>query len=247
MPVASPRFSVCSSAFEEEEMFRRQMITTLCLVFFAAGLVLAQAASTTPASKEPAATPAAPRRASSPAGTAATQVGGKWVNPESEERRYTGGRWIEITYSRPILRGRSNIFGKGADYGKTVLAGAPVWRAGANVTTRLKTEVPLEIGGKKLAPGEYDIFVDLKESGWTLIVSTQPYQEKYDPNDKVKTWGAYGYDPKNDVLRAPMKMVTPANSLDQFTIGFVNMTDKGGAIAMGWETTGAVVPFTVGP
>ena len=48
--------------------------------------------------------------------------------------------------------------------------GAPVWRAGANQTTRLKTEVPLEIGGKKLAPGEYSLFVDLKEGGWTLIV-----------------------------------------------------------------------------
>ena len=229
-------------------MFRRQMITASCLLFFAAGLVLAQAASTTPASKEPAATPAAPRRASSPAGTAATQVGGAWsAATKDAEPRYSGGKWIEIVYSRPILRGRTEIFGKGADYGKKVNAGAPVWRAGANQTTRLKTEVPLEIGGKKLAAGEYSLFVDLREGGWTLIVSTQPYQEKYDPNDKVKTWGAYGYDPKNDVLRAPMKMVTPANSLDQFTIGFVNMTDKGGAIAMGWETTGAVVPFTVGP
>ena len=193
------------------------------------GIALGQTTSTTTAT---APKPSAPRRAASPSGTAATQVGGKW---------------IEIVYSRPILRGRTDIFGKGADYGKKVNAGAPVWRAGANQTTRLKTEVPLEIGGKKLAPGEYSLFVDLKEGGWTLIVSTQPYQEKYDPNDKVKTWGAFGYDPKNDVLRAPMKMVTPANSLDQFTIGFVNMTDKGGAIAMGWETTGAVVPFTVGP
>jgi hypothetical protein len=192
-------------------------------------------------------TPAAPRRAASPAGTAATQVGGAWSTPADKdaEPRYSGGKWIEIVYSRPILRGRSDIFGKGADYGKKVNAGAPVWRAGANQTTRLKTEVPLEIGGKKVAPGEYSLFVDLKEGGWTLIVSTQPYQEKYDAADKVKTWGAYGYDTKYDVARAPMKMVTPANSFDQFTIGFVNMTDKGGAIAMAWETTGAVVPFTV--
>jgi hypothetical protein len=39
--------------------------------------------------------------------------------------------------------------------------------------------------------------------------------------------------------------VTPAVSIDQFTIGFVNMTDKGGAIGIGWEKTGALVPFTV--
>ena len=58
-----------------------------------------------------------------------------------------------------------------ADYGKVVSDSTPVWRAGANQTTKLKTEVPLEIGGKRLAPGEYDLFVDLKEPAWTLIVS----------------------------------------------------------------------------
>jgi hypothetical protein len=218
-------------------MLRRHGLIA-ALTLLAGGFALAQ----TPT---PATTPSAPRRSASPPGTAATQVGGKWTNPESEERRYGGGKWIEITYSRPILRGRTDIFGKGADYGKTVLAGAPVWRAGANQTTRLKTEVPLEIGGKKLEAGEYSLFVDLKEGDWTLIVSTQPYQEKYDPNEKVKTWGSFGYDKKYDVVRAQMKLMTPAVSIDQFTIGFVNMTDKGGAIAMGWDRTAAVVPFTV--
>jgi hypothetical protein len=149
---------------------------------------------------------------------------------------------------RPQTRGEPVRHGSHpADYGKKVLAGAPIWRAGANVTTQLKTEAPLEIGGKRLAPGEYSLFVDLKEGGWTLVVSTQPYQEKYDKSEKAKTWGAYNYDPKFDVVRAPMKMTTPAFSFDQFTIGFVNMTDKGGAIAMAWEKTGAVVPFTIVP
>ncbi|HEY6148053.1 MAG TPA: DUF2911 domain-containing protein, partial [Thermoanaerobaculia bacterium] len=226
-------------------MHRRQWILATALM---AGGAVAFAQTTTPAagaSATPAA-PAAPRRAASPSGTAATQVGGTWSAPDKDgNQRYSGGKWIEIEYSRPMLRGRADIFGKGADYGKKVNAGAPVWRAGANQTTKLKTEVPLEIGGKRLAPGEYDLFVDLKEPAWTLIVSTQPTQEKYDPNDKTKIWGAYGYDSKFDVVRVPMTMVKPAVSHDQFTIGFVDMTDKGGKIAMGWEKTGAMVPFTV--
>jgi Protein of unknown function (DUF2911) len=187
-----------------------------------------------------------PRRPLSPAGTAATMVGGTWSAPnEKGERKFTTGKWIEITYSRPMLRGRTAIFGKGADYGKAVNDGAPLWRAGANQTTTLKTEVPLEIGGKRLEPGEYSMFVDLKESAWTLVLSKQPRQEKYDENEKMKTWGAYNYDVKYDVARVPMSMVTPKVSLDQFTIGFVDMTDQGGKIAMGWEKTGAVVPFKV--
>jgi hypothetical protein len=187
------------------------------------------------------------RRPMSPPGTASAMVGGKWGAPDKDgERPYTGGKWVEVIYSRPMLRGRTNIFGKGADYGKAVNAGAPVWRAGANQTTKLKTEVPITIGGKKLEPGSYDLFVELKETGWTLIVSTQPTQEKYDQNDKTKIWGAYGYDPKFDVVRVPMTMMTPAVSIDQFTIGFVDMSDAGGKLAMGWEKTAAVVPFTIG-
>jgi hypothetical protein len=188
------------------------------------------------------------RKPLSPAGTASAMVGGKWGAPDKDgERSYSGGKWIEVTYSRPMLRGRTGIFGKGADYGKAIDAGAPVWRAGANQTTKLKTEVPLTIGGKKLDAGTYDLFVELKETGWTLIVSTQPTQEKYDANDKTKIWGAYGYDPKFDVVRVPMTMMTPAVSIDQFSIGFVDMADAGGKLAMGWDKTAAVVPFTVAP
>ena len=201
-------------------------------------LLLAGAVAATAQDKKPA----------SPAGTAATVVGATFSAPDKDgERHATGGKWIEISYSRPILRGRTDIFGKGADYGKTVNGGAPVWRAGANQTTRLTTEAPLMLGGKKIAPGTYDLFVELKEGAWTLIVSTQPTQEKYDSNDKTRIWGAYGYDPKFDVVRVPMTMMTPAVSIDQFTIGFVDMTNTGGKLAMGWDKTAAVVPFTVAP
>ncbi|MEW5848344.1 MAG: DUF2911 domain-containing protein [Myxococcota bacterium] len=186
------------------------------------------------------------KRPASPQGTAAAVVGGKWSEPDkSGERSYSGGKWIEVTYGRPILRGRANIFGSGADYGKTVLAGAKVWRAGANATTRLTTEAPLMIGGKRVEPGTYSVFVELKEGAWTLIVSTQPAAERYDPNDKTKIWGSYGYDPKFDVVRVPMQMETLPHAVEQFTISFVDMTEGGGKLMLAWEKTGATVPFTL--
>src|SRR3954447_12048988 len=85
-------------------------------------------------------------RVASPAGTSATQLG-------------ANGKWLEITAGRPIKRGR-DLWGSGADYGKPLLGGgAKVWRAGANVSTRLKTEAPLEIGGKPVPAGEYSLFI----------------------------------------------------------------------------------------
>src|SRR5688572_19623866 len=79
----------------------------------------------------------------SPRGTAAIQVGGTWSGT-GDARRYTGGSWITVDYGRPILRGHESIFGSGAEYGNTVNPDSPIWLAGANATTRLTTQVPLE-------------------------------------------------------------------------------------------------------
>jgi hypothetical protein len=214
---------------------RAVVITTAAALVVAGSALFAQQAAA------PAPMPASPR------GTAATQVSGQWVTAKpGDTPRYRDGKWIVVDYGRPILRGRTEIFGSGADYGKTVNAGAPVWRAGANQTTRFKTEAPLVFAGKTLPAGEYSVFVDLKPGAWTLIFSNQPFQTKYDPSNKVETWGSDNYDPKFDVLRVPMKTVIGATSVDQFSIGFTDMTQQGGTLSMWWEKTAASVAFTVG-
>lgn len=181
----------------------------------------------------------------SPAGQAAIQVGGKWDKTPEGGQTYRDGKWIVVDYGRPLLRGRTEIFGSGADYGKFVNAGAPVWRAGANDTTRLTTQVPLQIGGKTIAPGVYNVFVDLKPGNWTLVLSTQPVQEKFDPNDKVRLSGATNYDAKFDVLRAPMSVRTADASTEQFTVGFTNVSDSRVTMTMAWDRTLATVDLTV--
>lgn len=209
----------------------------LALVVIAV-LLLARQAQQTPPAPRTAGLPASPR------GLAATQVGGRWVESKpGAGTSYTDGKWITVDYGRPILRGRQDIFGSGADYGKKVNAGAPVWRAGANQTTRLRTDVPLVLAGQTLPPGEYSVFVDLKPDAWTLILSRQPYQRVYDPKNTTDTWGSFNYNASFDVLRAPMTLTKGAWSVNQFTIEFVNMTDEGGALAMLWERDIASVDF----
>src|SRR5688572_12636396 len=124
-------------------------------------------------------------------GQASTQVGGEWVKGERGQT-YQGGKWIDVTYGRPVLRQRTNIFGTGADYGKSLYAGAPLWRAGSDQSTRFKTEVPLTIGGKPLPAGEYTMYIGLAEKEWTLVLSNWPAQQKYDKANTTELWGAYG-------------------------------------------------------
>jgi hypothetical protein len=200
----------------------------VCGVVMAMGVALAAQAPTT--------------RSASGRGQASTQVGGEWVKGE-RSTTYQGGKWIDVTYGRPVLRQRANIFGTGADYGKGLYAGAPLWRAGADVSTRFKSEVALNIGGKALPAGEYTMFIALSEKEWTLVFSTWPIQVKYDPNNKTELWGAYNYTPDKDVLRAPMKVEALPFSVDEFTISFVDVTKTGGRLAVMWDKTMGSVAF----
>src|SRR5947208_9180847 len=84
----------------------------------------------------------APARPLSPAGSTQAQVLGRWVKGDRPsfavgQERYVDGKWLEITYGRPALRGR-DVFGSGASYGKALIdlpfgewGPPPVWRAGA--------------------------------------------------------------------------------------------------------------------
>jgi hypothetical protein len=181
------------------------------------------------------------KRIPSPPGSSATEVGGK----HNEREGYVSGRWIEITYGRPIKRGR-DLFGP-PDYPDFLGDGADVWRAGANVSTQLKNEVPIVIGGKTIAPGVYTVFIDLKvDDRWTLIVSSWRAQTTYDEKNKAAIFGAYEYTPDKDVVRAPMQVEQLTHSFDQLSWQFLDMTEQGGRLALIWDKKLASVPFTVG-
>ena len=90
------------------------------------------------------------------------------------------------------------------------------------------------------------MFIDLKPNNWTLIISTWKAQTRYDPSNKKELWGAYGYTPDKDVVRAPMKMATLPFAVDQLTWEFTDMSDTGGNMLIMWDKTAASVPFRVG-
>lgn len=196
-----------------------------------------------------------PSRPMSPDASTQAQVLGKWTKGERPaftlgRENYVGGKWIEITYGRPLQRGR-DLFGSGPNYGKAVndvgsanLPAPPVWRAGANVSTRLKSEVALVFGDKKVPAGDYTLFIDLNgPTQWTLIVSSWGAQLKFDPKDKTALWGAYGYTPDKDVARIPMKVETLPFGVEQLTWSFLDMTNDGGRLALMWGKTMASASF----
>ena len=180
------------------------------------------------------------RRIMSPAGGSATQIGG-YYDPV---RGFVNGDWIEVRYGRPPKRGR-DIFGAD-DYREHLNDGAPIWRAGANQTTRLITDVPLVFATTAIAPGEYTLFIDLGATPWEFIVSSWPAQVSYDAGNREALFGAFEYTPDRDVVRIPMTVETLPRSFDQLSWQFLDITDTGGTLALLWDTKLASVAFTLG-
>lgn len=210
----------------------RKAITLVTMAIVAAAAA-ALAQSTTPA------------RSPSPDGVASIQVG-EWKPDDKPGARVANGKWIEILYGRPLKRGRTDLWGTADTFGAAIKGGAAVWRAGANVLTRLRTEVPLNVGGKRIPPGEYTLFIDLKSrTDWMLVVSSQPAQASDDVPTRSKVWEAFVYDPERDVTRAQMRVERSPYSIEQLTYAFTDVTGTSGTLRLMWDHFMASVDFTV--
>ena len=115
----------------------RRLLTTAIAALLTAAFGLAQ-------------TPA-PSRSPSPDGIASIQVGA-WKPDDAPAARMAAGKWIDVLYGRPIKRGRRGCSARAPRMAAALKGGAAVWRAGANVLTRLRTEVPLTFGGRPCRP-----------------------------------------------------------------------------------------------
>lgn len=95
------------------------------------------------------------------------------------------------------------------------------WFMGMNNPTTLETTVPLDFGGKKLAPGKYAIFARPDEQrNWTLLVSSAIERP-------VK--------PETVVLEAPLKFAKDGASQDLLKITLEKAGD-GASMVVAWGT-----------
>lgn len=225
-----PKSSTLMSAKRTNSWVRLSSALIFSILLAASQLASAQESASQPQYRPPMA---------SPAGRSATEVGGRFDVREG----YVEGRWIEVLYGRPIKRGR-DLWGPD-DFAEALNDGAEIWRAGANYTTRLRTEVALGIGGARVDPGEYTLFIQLSRETWTFVVSTWPAQTTYDYENKEALFGAYYYTSDRDVVRTRMTLEELSVSFDQLSWQFLDMTDSGGRLALVWDTKMASVPFVV--
>jgi hypothetical protein len=75
------------------------------------------------------------------------------------------GTTLTVEYSRPVARGRQNLFGGVVHWGE-------LWTPGANWATTLEVDRPILLDGHRVEPGRYSIWLQPRESGpWRVSLN----------------------------------------------------------------------------
>lgn len=137
-----------------------------------------------------------------------------------------GGQEAKLCYGRPSANGRKV-------FGELVPFGAP-WRLGANEATAVHLPIAGDIGGVKVEPGVYSIYVVPGETEWEVFVN--------------KSWERWG-TPINEAVKADdvgsfKRPVAPtATMVEQLTFTWSPHGADQGHLVMEWENTKVEIPI----
>lgn len=140
------------------------------------------------------------------------------ASPPATIKQQVGITDIEVSYSRPSVKGRK-IFGGLVPYGE-------VWRTGANSATKITFSTAVKVGGADVPAGTYELFTIPTPTEWTIII-----------HKNMSQWGSYTYDPKNDVARVTAKASTVDTRVENFSIAFSAIEETGAMLNFAWDKT----------
>jgi hypothetical protein len=133
---------------------------------------------------------------------------------------------IELTYSRPSLKGRK-IMGEIEPWNV-------MWRTGANNATKIKFNDPVEILGHQVDSGSYAIYTIPQKNGeWTLIL-----------NKGFNNSGVSGYKESEDVFREKIKAGKNAMKVETLTMQFSDLAPESCSLNIKWEDFALKIPIT---
>lgn len=145
-------------------------------------------------------------------------------SPAATLKQRVGLTDIEITYSRPGVKGRQ-VFGGLLPYGQ-------VWRTGANAATKITFSTSVNFGGTQVPAGAYALFSIPDEKQWTVIL-----------NKVTGQWGAYTYDAANDAARVNVAPFHLSDPVETFTIDVNDIRDESATLNLAWQNTRVAVPL----
>ena len=146
-------------------------------------------------------------------------------SPTGTSNQTVGLTEIEITYSRPGVKGRE-IYGALVPYNE-------IWRTGANKATAISFSDDVKVGGSELKAGVYALFTIPGEKEWEIIF-----------NSNTEQWGAGGHKAEEDVLR--IKVNSEASDFTESMLFYFNdLKNNSASLNLQWEKTRVSIPIEV--
>jgi hypothetical protein len=136
---------------------------------------------------------------------------------------------IELTYSRPSIKGRS-LFKENSDLAPL----GKMWRTGANSATKIYFSDKVMMGGKLLDTGTYVIYTIPGKEYWDIII-----------NKGITNSGLDGYKESEDVNRFKIKADKSETARETFTMQFANVLPESCELHLGWGNTVVKIPMSV--
>jgi len=135
---------------------------------------------------------------------------------------------IELTYSRPNIKGRTVLKEK-----SELAPLGSIWRLGANAATKIKFTDKVTIGGTELEAGTYVIYAVPGKDMWDVIF-----------NKGLNNWGTDGYKEAEDVVHVKVKAEKAANFAESFTMQIINVAAETCELHMTWGSVQVAVPIS---
>ena len=150
------------------------------------------------------------------------------LSPATRVHQDFSTSYIELTYSRPSLRGR-------VAFGNLVPNGT-VWRTGANTVTNVRFGEEVKIGGQVVPAGAYALLAIPDAREWTFILNRDTAQ-----------WGTYAYKPALDVLRVKARPTKLADRVETMSLTVENIKPASADLVVSWDRTRVALPLTADP
>ncbi len=149
------------------------------------------------------------------------------LSPPGEATLTSGGFTINISYSRPSVRGRL-IFGPESQ--NALQPFGKYWRLGANESTEVTFSSDVQFNGSPVKAGTYRMYAIPGPDSFEIALNTE-----------LGKWGAYEPNYDLDILNTKVPVQKLASPVEQFTTSLAP-ADNGIDIIFEWADYKFVVP-----
>jgi hypothetical protein len=161
--------------------------------------------------------------------TAFAQIRVPAPSPTQKITQQFGLGSIELTYSRPSIKGRS-LFKENSDLAPL----GKIWRTGANAATKIYFSDKTMMGGKLLDTGSYVIYTFPGKEYWEIAI-----------NKGLNNSSTADYKESEDANRFKVKAEKLGNEVETFTMQFANILAESCELQLIWGSTLVRVPMSV--